>query len=195
MAIDSTTLIRKRIGDDKKTETETFPLSNETTTVQLKYTNATVFSVYDRDKQSTPLSSVDDYQVDSEAGIVTLLYEPNDSKLVVVYYYYAFSDAEITELLESYGVNGACVEAIRWLIADSARLHDYSRGATSESLSQITKNLQDMLKDYTALAGSTEEDGVTPSSGGVHVNKRIHDDYRHRIDIPFDLSRDDSINT
>lgn len=193
MAIDSITLVRKRIGDDKKSETESFPLTDTTTTVQLKYGNVGIYNIYDRNVQDTPLEVNTHYTVNVPTGTITLLYTPADTaiNMTVVYYYYAFSEEEMTDLIGAYGVNGACVEAIRWLIADSARLHDYSRGATSESLSQITKNLQDMLKDYTKLGVS--EDGM--GTGGVVVAKRIHDMYRTTTAVPFDLSRDDSLST
>lgn len=194
MAIDSLTLVRKRIGDDKKSETESFNISETTATAQLAYSNVGIFNVYDKKKQSSPLTLDTDYTVDSEAGVVTLLYTPETSSvLTVVYYYYAFKDSELQDLIDANGVNGACVEAIRWLLADTARLHDYSRGATSESLSQIYKHLQDMLKDYTAMGGLSagNEGQVSP---GVSVDKRIHNYYRKTQDVPFDLSRDDSLS-
>jgi hypothetical protein len=193
MAVDSLTLVRKRIGDDKKTETETFALTDATTSVTLKFQNAGILNVYDRKKQSTALVLGTDYNFTSEAGVITLLYEPEESNLTVVYYYHAFTDAELNELITAYGVNGACVEAIRWLIADASRLHDYSRGATSESLSQIVKNLQGMLADYIKLGGLTAgNDGS--GTGGVVISKRIHNAYRKKTDVPYDLSRDDSLS-
>lgn len=188
--IEQLTLVRKRIGDDRKTETETFPVTSTSTTVQLQYGNVGLFSVYDTEKSSSALTVDTDYALDAEAGVITLLYTPTDSNVVVVYYYYAFTDSELNDLITQYGVNGACAEAIRWLMADSARLHDYSRGATSESLSQIYKNLQSMLKDYTVLG--TTDDGAPVAD--MRVMKRTNQYYRGTTDIPSDLSRDDSLS-
>lgn len=189
MAIDNQTLVRKRIGDDRKTETESLPINETTVTVQLRYSNATIFSLIDRNKSSVALVENTDYTLHSESGIITLLYTPDpDSTLIAVYYYYAFTDAEIDDLINAYGINGACAEAIRWLIADSSRLHDYSRGATSESLSQIVKNLQSMLKDYSRMGDST-----TGKPVGMTILKRTNDWYRTKTTETQDLSRDDSL--
>lgn len=192
MAIDTLILVRKRIGDDKKTETESIPISDTTTTVQLAFGNATIFSLYDKAKSSSALVVNVDYTWDGEAGVITLLYTPSvDSVMTAVYFYYAFTDTELNELIDDYGVNGACIEAIRWLIADSARLHDYSRGATSESLSQIIKNLQSMLKDYTTALGS---DPSGAPALDMKIMKRTNDYYRGTRPSVSDLSRDDSLS-
>lgn len=188
MALDQLTIIRKRIGDDRKTETESFPVDENTATIQLRYGNSSIFSLYDKERSNTALVLDVDYAFDSEAGAITLLYTPEPSTITAVYYFYAFTDDELNELMEMYGMNGACVEAIRWLIADSSRLHDYSRGATSESLSQVIKNLQDMLKDYNTLGSN--EDG---SPSGMTVMRRTNQFYRGRINVNTDLSRDDSL--
>jgi len=192
MAIDNITLIRKRIGDNKKTETESLALTPTTIAVQLQYNNAEIFSLHDKNQSSSILVENTDYTFDTETGVISLLYTPQDgSVLTATYYYYAFSQAELEDLQASYGTNGAVVEALRWLIADSARLHDYSRGATSESLSQIIKNLQSMLDDYQKNLNTIDDD--TPTSN-LTIKKRTNQFYRGTTDIPFDLSRDDSLS-
>ena len=140
----SGTINRNNLGDNKKTETESLALTPTTIAVQLQYNNAEIFSLHDKNQSSSILVENTDYTFDTETGVISLLYTPQDgSVLTATYYYYAFSQAELEDLQASYGTNGAVVEALRWLIADSARLHDYSRGATSESLSQIIKNYRD----------------------------------------------------
>lgn len=190
MAIDNLTLVRKRIGDNTKTHTEVIPIGENNNTVQLTYGNVTIFSLYDQQKSTAVLQESVDYIVNSPTGTITLQYQPiEDSELVAVYSYFAFSDEELEELINAYGINGACTEAIRWLIADSSRLHDYSRGATTESLSQVVKNLQDMLKDYSTI-GSNADGSPTDMT----VLKRTNQWYRGTIPVQTDLSRDDSLN-
>lgn len=189
MAIDSLQLVRRRIGDVRKDNTEAFELSSDTSDFTLSFDNATVTSVKDSNRDGDTLTDPSDYTVDGK--VLTLAYESeNEGALSVRYYYYALSDAELQELIDQFGVNGACVEAVRWLIADAARLHDYSRGATSESLNQVVKNLQAMLKSYQGL-GDTE-DGVP--SADMKVLKRTNSYYRGTKTYQVDLSRDDSLS-
>lgn len=186
MTIDPLILTRKRIGDDRKSEVEVFEVNDTVTYITLSYTNATVYSLVDASRGVVPLEEDTDYTVNTESGVVSLLYAPDETKLTIEYYYYAFTDEELNMLIDAYGTNGACAEAIRWIIADASRLHDYSRGATSESLSQIIKNLQEMLKDYGAL--------VESDTSNMKVLKRTNDYYRGTKTYQTDLSRDDSLN-
>jgi hypothetical protein len=191
MAIDNTQLVRRRLGDSRKDNTETFATTEDTLTYILGYENITIESVYDLNKSSSPLVLDTDYQIGLTSNILTLLYTPDrDSTLTVNYHYYAFLDSELDELIDAYGVNGACIEAVRWLIADASRLHDYSRGATSESLSQIIKNLQTMLRDYQTLGDPTTGEALVD----MKVLKRTNDYYRGTRTLPSDLSRNDSLS-
>lgn len=191
MAIDNTQLVRRRLGDSRKDNTETFATAEDTNTFILGYENTTIDSVYDLNRSESPLTVDVDYEIGSMPNILTLLYTPErENTLTVVYHYYAFLDSEIDELIDAYGVNGACTEAVRWLIADASRLHDYSRGATSESLSQVIKNLQTMLKDYATLGDPTTGEPLVD----MKVMKRTNDYYRGTRTIPSDLSRDDSLS-
>lgn len=70
----------------------------------------------------------------------------------------AFADAEIDKL-ETRATNrwgadvayeGARVLAVQQLMANSAKLTDYTANESSEKKSQVFKNLQDMLKLYKA---------------------------------------------
>lgn len=189
MAIDNIQLVRRRIGDARKDNIERFAITPEANTFALAFENATVDSVYD-----TGLGQlIEDtgYTMGAAPNELVLLYEGDEgNELVVTYHYYAFTYDELSELVTSYGVNGACVEAVRWLIADSARLHDYSRGATSENLSQVIKNLQSMLKDYIAL-GDTEDGSPVAD---MKILKRTNKYYNGKRELRTDLSRDDSLS-
>lgn len=189
MAIDSLQLVRRRIGDVRKDNAEKFELSSDNRVFTLAFDNVTILLVKDSNKE-TALATSSDYSL--TGNVLTLNYEPeNDGMLSVNYTYHAFTDDELNELIDQFGVNGACAEAVRWLIADAARLHDYSRGATSESLSQVTKNLQSMLKSYATL-GDTE-DGVP--SADMKVLKRTNSYYKNTKTYKVDLSRDDSLSS
>lgn len=183
---DNLTLIRRRIGDNPKTQSEVFSINDTINSVSLSFANSTITSIYDKEYSDSSLSVGTDYTFDSVTGTVVLLYTTTDSQLVVNYVYYAFTDDELNDLLDQYGLNVATVEAIRWLIADASRLHDYSQGVTSESLNQIVKNLRDMAKDYAEMGD--------PENPTTKILKRTNDYYRGTSSVPYDLTRDDSLN-
>lgn len=183
---DNLTLIRRRIGDNPKTNTETFNMDNNTTSVVLSYANSYITSIFDLEKSATTLVEGVDYSFDNITGTITLLYMPDINPLTVNYIYYAFTDDELNDLITQYGLNGATVEALRWLIADASRLHDYSQGQTSESLNQIVKNIRDMIKDYQDLGD--------PDNPNTKIMKRTNDYYRGTTNVLYDLSRDDSLS-
>lgn len=185
MPIQDLTLLRRRIGDNPNTETESFELGDSQVGIQLAYDNPTILNMYDTAKQTTPLVLDTDYSINGSS--IVLLYTPADgSVLTVSYTHSAFSDTELNELIEEYGVNTATVEAVRWLMADSAKLHSYSRGATSESLDQVFKQLKDLLAEYSKYGVLVDE-----NQSDVVILKRTNQWYRGKRNIPTDLSRDD----
>ena len=184
--MDDITLLRKRIGDNPKTNSEVFTIDASTTSVVLSFSNCAITSIFDKEYADNSLVDEEDYIIDPLTGTLSLLYDHDESQITVNYHYYAFTDDELNDLLDAYGLNGATVEAIRWLIADASRLHDYSQGATSESLNQIVKNLRDMIEDYKALGD--------PTNPATKITKRTNEYYRGSTNINYDLSRDDSLN-
>lgn len=187
--MDSVTLVRRRIGDSPKTEVETFTLSDGTNSIQLQYENPTIVTIFDLSYKETALEQDTDYT--QNGSIINLLYEPTDETLLdVSYRHTAFSDEDITELVSTYGVNGAVAEALRWLLADSARLYSYSRGATNEQLDQVFAHLEKMLKDA-EQRGDLNNPSNTGTSSGMTIAKRTTQWYRNTVDLPTDISRDD----
>ena len=59
------------------------------------------------------------------------------------------------------------VYAVRSLRADSSKLHDYSAAQSGESLSQVFKNLGELLKEFEARAGFG---GVKMTTGTIMLN-------------------------
>lgn len=178
-------LLRKRIGDNVKTEVEHF-INIDTTELQTMFKNITVLSIF---VDGTLLES-SEYTVNSEEGRITLdTSASSESTYIVSYKYYAFSDTELTYLIADYGANEAVKEALRWLLADAYRLHDYSRGATNQNLSQVFKNVKELLETYSKNGDSIPDGTTTPT--GLTVHKRIADEYRKKGSVVSDLSRED----
>lgn len=73
----------------------------------------------------------------------------NAAEIVVEYKYAAFTDDEISTLIDTYGsVNSAVIEAIKVLMADAARRFDYTQGDTDMKPSQVFTHLKDLLSIY-----------------------------------------------
>ena len=190
MAIDSLTLVRRRLGDSKKDETESFTLGETGLSVQLQYEAPTIINVYDQHRAGSPLVLDTDYALNGNT--LTLLYTPQEGAiLTVVYTHTAFSDDELNSLINDYGVNGAILEGVRWLMADSAKLYSYSRGATRESLNQVFRQLKELLHEYERLGNQLDPNNKGETSTGVTISERSTQWYRGTTPRSQDLSRDD----
>lgn len=167
--MDNLTLLRKRIGDNIKTQLETFDITPNTTSVELSFDNPTITKVsYTSHSQTTEISV---YTLTDKLLSFTAIPDSH-TVLEVVYQYSAFSNDELNTILASRGVNGAVVEALTWLLADSARLYSYSRGATNEQLDQIFNHLKQLL-DRAEKQGNLDDPNNDGSSSGFTIAKRI----------------------
>ena len=160
--------VRRRIGDSVKANTELFTSDGRKKLLSMAYKN--LFDV--KVTINTSLLPSDAYTVSQEAGKVILNTIPEqDAEIIVEYKYAGFSDDYIKGLIESYGVDGAVVEAIGTLLADSARFYDYTQGQTVDRRSQIF-----------------EVNAKTNS--GFSIGNRVHS--TAQVYGGFDLTRDDS---
>lgn len=80
-----------------------------------------------------------------------------------------FNDAELQRFYEraDSDFDRAKVYALRALLANATKLHDYTAGAVDEKLSQIFSNLKYQLRELEAAAGMG---GAVVSVGLVNLN-------------------------
>ena len=186
---------RRRIGDKPKPNQETFTATGGSGVFDLAYSGvgSVVVTVDGVLKTVTT-----DYTVDADAGTVTFVpgkIPPDGAVVSVQYVYCAFTDQELTDLFNEYGLTGGVIEAIRELLANSAKLYDYTQGATEAKLSQVFSNLEKLLNSYIKAAddgGYVDEDGN--AIGGVTIGKRTNPDNRTESSPTLeDLSRSDRL--
>lgn len=101
-----------------------------------------------------------DYTIELEEGILHFDATPANEVLIEVKYKYStFSDEELTEFLALDGtVKKATIRCIEILLADAARMFDYTAGLTDIKASQVFNNLSkllDRLKAEVASGNST----------------------------------------
>lgn len=97
---------------------------------------------------NNPVDEGTDYTVDYDDGVINFKNAPADQAPVRMQYMSgAFNDADLQNLLESYGtVTNAINEAIKILMADAARRFDYVHGQTQMNPSQIFDHLKQLLE-------------------------------------------------
>lgn len=174
--------VRRRVGDKAKDATETFEYQGQNG-IPLSHNNVSNVSVA---VNGTAIASTA-FTVNAAAGLVTLNDDTasGDDTVSITYVHAAYSDVEIGALIDQYGEKGAVVEILNELLADSAKMFDYSNGATEEKQSQIFKNLKQLLELYTDSSGNVN-DG---SSSGFAVMHR--DIGRRQTFFEPDISRQD----
>lgn len=175
--------VRRRIGDSVKANTELFTSDGKEKLLSAAYKN--LFDV--KVTINTSLLPSDNYTVSQEAGKIVLKTAPEDGAEIMVEYKYAgFSNDYVKGLIESYGVDGAVVEAIGTLLADSARFHDYTQGQTTDRRSQVFDHLKDLYQ-------MAKDEARAKNDSGFSIGNRIHS--TARVDGGFDLTRDDSFHS
>lgn len=180
---------RRRIGDRVKTEQDTIVTKAGDKIFRLRFTN--VFDVVVAVDSVTQASDGSVYTVDSENGRIDFVTAPGTDKTVVVDYdYAAYTDAEATSLIDTYGIKDAVIEAILELLANAARLYNYSQGQTKSERGKVFDNLKELLKLYQSNGGFTSADGT--NIGSVSIGKRTNEYDRGVGTTEYDLSRLDS---
>lgn len=173
---------RRRIGDKIKSDSDITEADGTTATFHLRFNNVFDVTVFQNGSSTTA------FTVDGDSGTVTFDTTPAEGdKLQFDYKYAAYTDTEIETLVDENGFQDGVIEALTELMADSARLYDYSEGATDAKLSQVFDHLQKLLESYKSGTGFAASDGT--DIGSVKVGKRTHILYRSKRKSDEDLSR------
>lgn len=171
--------VRRRIGDSRKSDTVQFVGNGADTLYTLP--NQNIFDV--EVHINSTLVAKEAYTVNQEAGKVVFLDAPDEADVISITFAYAgYTDDQMSEMIDTYGVEGSVIETLNGLLADSARFYDYSQGQTTDKRSQIFDHLKDLL----ATAKSELVASTTPD---MSIGNRYQS--YSRKGYALDLSRDD----
>ncbi len=156
--------IRRRIGDKVKAQKDIATGNGKDRSFHLQYQNVFNVIVAILDTEQTVGT---DYTLDSEGGRVIFNAPPAlNAEVTFDYNYAAYTDAEISELNQELGIDGATVAVLEELTADTARFYDYTQGETSNKRSQVFDHLMKLLDSYREMAEKTRR------GSGVRFGKR-----------------------
>ena len=68
--------------------------------------------------------------------------------MTIFYKFAAFTDEEAQALINEYGLQKAVIEALREILANTARLRNYKQGDTEVDNSQVFKQVKQLLDMY-----------------------------------------------
>jgi hypothetical protein len=180
---------RRKVGDKVKADKDVATANGNETQWHLRHENVFGVQVF---SGADMLTNETDYTIDSEAGVVTLVSAPADGAVVsFLYKFAAFTDDEITSLISEYGLDGAVIEGLREMLADSSKLMNYKQGDTEVEYSVIFKQVKQLLDYYESL--SQQALSAADSDTGFAIGQRIHPLYEDGTYKPNDISRFDSI--
>jgi hypothetical protein len=136
---------KRRVGYKVTADQDTFTGNGSNKTVQLRHDSVSDVQVSFGDiQQDAGL-----YTVNAEAGSLTFTDAPADGVVVTVFYLYAaFTDEQAHALISEYGLQLAVIEALRELLADTAKLRNYKQGDTEVDNSQVFKQVKQLLDMY-----------------------------------------------
>lgn len=156
--------IRRRIGDRPKAQNDIMEGNGVDRVIDLQHGN--VWDVIVRiGETEIPAAN---YTVDAEPGRITFNAPPDQAAAIRISYLYAtYTDEEIQELIDEYGLDGATIAILEELTADTARFHDYSQGETSSKRSQVFDHLLKLLENYRAKATAAKR------GSGLRIGKRL----------------------
>jgi len=178
--------LRRRIGDALRPNVEQVQGDSANSLYDLKYSNITAIEV---DKNGTQLTLNTDYTVNAPSGIIIIddsVSITSDDLLKISYQYSAYTDDEISALIDAGGFIPAVLECLYELLAGSARFYDYVQGQTQVKKSQVFANLQALVKQYEAMGD--EPDGPFPG-GQVRIRSRKNTGYLNRRYQRRDITR------
>jgi hypothetical protein len=185
MTADEINQFRRRIGDKIKSESDVITVKVEDIVFNLRFSNIIDLTVY----KNSDLVNSTDYTLDVASGSVIFIdMVAVDTEVRFDYTYAAYTDDEIASLVEAYGFDKAVLEVLYELLADAARMYDYSEGATQAKLSQVFDHVQKLIDMYEKKSEGFQSDSGT-SMGGVSIGKRITESYRRGPKDDKDLSR------
>lgn len=177
--------VRRQIGDAVKAEADIQTASGNDRQFALRYNN-----LFDELVQVDGVERTSGFEFDGDAGLITFDSNLDEGAVLkVAYKYAAFTDQEIGDMIDATSVAQATVDLIKELLANAARLYNYTQGPTKADKQQVFKNLKDLLDIYKAEAADFN------GQGGVAIGKRTNEAYRPSPvrGIKPDLSRDDEV--
>lgn len=174
--------IRRRVGDRSKAQKDIATGNGKDRSFHLQYQN--VFSLI-VSVEDTELVEGNDYTLDAAGGRVIFAAPPMEQARVVFdYNYAAYTDAELTDLIAEFGLDGATVAILEELTADTARYYDYTQGESANKRSQVFDHLMKLLETYRTKATATKK------GSGVRFGKRSAPDRTLRREPNFGGTQD-----
>lgn len=172
--------VRRRIGDSRKVFVERHIGNGEQAIFKLEKSN-----VFDLEVKINNVVVTEDYAL-NDAGQVIFTTAPSQGDNIDFSYAYAgYTDNQLKDLINTYGVDGTAVECLHELLADSAKFYDYSQGQTTDKRSQIFDHLKDLLE--------MAENSMNIGQGEAVLGKRhLPRGYGEEC---IDLSRDDGFRS
>lgn len=183
MAMTDLQLLRLDVADPYKYGFDEQTGDGATTQFRLSHSKikASSYKVF---VDNTLMTETSQYAIDADAGLLTMVTAPADTKIVrTEYQFTAFSDAELTEFLSiDGGVTQAAIHCLDILLFDSARRFDYVAGDSELKPSQVFAHLKDLRKIL--------QEKLSQASGGAVMGVRLHEDRDRRVQT-VDISRRD----
>lgn len=186
-------VLRRRIGDTVSDASSTSMADGVSITFELPYNHVRNVSVYDNDV----LVAAENYTVNNDSGTITFGVAPASGNLLRFdFEYSAYTDAELGSRVDEFGPKQAVVETLLELLADSARLYDYSNGETEDKKSQVFKQLKELIDFYQERLDSEQgfEDDAGNRIGGAVFGERYNPLLESKKLKRRDLSRDDFVD-
>lgn len=160
-------IVRRKIGDRPKAQRDIVTGNSVDRVITLQHQN--VFSVV---VQVGGVEMTTGFEVQAEAGRIIFETAPAEGASVAIdYLYAAYTDQEITDLLDETGsIDGTVIACLEELTMETARFYDFTQGETSEKRSQVFDNLMKLLADYKGRKDA--QDAEERRGSGMRVGKR-----------------------
>lgn len=95
------------------------------------------------------------YTIDDATGVIEFTSAPAiNAALLVTYLWTTFSDDELQDLLDRFGLRRATTQALEWLLADTERFMKYTFGQESVDRAAARDNLLALLERLDSQTGS-----------------------------------------
>lgn len=173
--------IRKRIGDEPKTEVEKYIGNGVLTGYDIHGSNPFGFEITINDETTTAF----EYDPDIKKVLFDTAPE-NEAVISIKYKSAAFTDAELTAIYTNAGsdVDKATAEALRQALGSQSRMVSFQHGDRSVSMSDIFKNLMSLLNSYEKRISNA---GANSGSSFALGTRTMNDEKKGQT--PNDLSR------